>query len=406
MKLAVLGAAGLMGRGIVRDLLWDGSEGVEKVVATDIGSKQIQLLLDDLNDVLPNDRLVTQALDVRNHEEMADLLKSVDVCINNVSTLLGYQMDIFKACLEVGCAYIDLGGLGFVTEKQLEMRDEFAKAGVPALLGLGSAPGLTNVLAKCCSEQLDTIEKVNLNWVGKIITSIESPVFTPPYSNNSLVAEFADYNRQFLDGQLKEVPPMSGQVAYDLPEPFGRCVFSHTIHSETTTIPFSKGFKDKGIKEVTWRLCLPQQLEGVMSSLMRVGFGDKEPLVINGTSISPLAFLAALIDRNIDKNKDKIPSYSIDNCQDYNLLFAVGEGKKNDEELKATIMCYIPVDVRYSPYIDAPTSMCASIGGQMLGKGEIPPGVWPPEEVVNTERFFGELKKRGFQFTIKKEQNI
>lgn len=38
----------------------------------------------------------------------------------------------------------------------------------------------------------------------------------------------------------------------DLPQPFGRSEFVHTSHSETATIPGA--FKDKGVREATWRL--------------------------------------------------------------------------------------------------------------------------------------------------------
>ena len=49
---------------------------------------------------------------------------------------------------EAGCHYIDLGGLYWMTDRQLELHDEFERAGLLALLGMGSSPGKTNVMAR------------------------------------------------------------------------------------------------------------------------------------------------------------------------------------------------------------------------------------------------------------------
>ena len=52
-----------------------------------------------------------------------------------------------RACLEAGCHYIDLGGLYCLTGEQLELDRSSSAAGLLALLGMGSSPGKTNVMA-------------------------------------------------------------------------------------------------------------------------------------------------------------------------------------------------------------------------------------------------------------------
>ena len=61
-----------------------------------------------------------------------------------------------RACLEAGCHYIDLGGLYWLTGRQLELHDEFEQAGLLALLGMGSSPGKTNVMAVEAVRELGT----------------------------------------------------------------------------------------------------------------------------------------------------------------------------------------------------------------------------------------------------------
>ncbi|MGB9693526.1 MAG: saccharopine dehydrogenase family protein [Fervidobacterium sp.] len=395
MKIAVLGGAGKMGSGIVRDLVTNSpKEDIEEVVIADVNMNEARQLANELKD----SRIKIQYLDVANKEEVRKLLENVDVCVNAVPTLLGYQIDIMLVSLEAKCPYMDLGGLGVWTRKQKEYHQKFLEKGVPALLGMGSAPGITNILAKCCAEHLDKVEKINLYWVGKLVGQ-ESPIFVPPYNILTLIDEYSEPNFQFINGEMKVVPALSGEQILDLPEPFGRTKFWYTPHSETSTIPYAKGFRDKGIKECTWRLSIPEHVDIVMRSLMSCGFGDKEPLKLNDAEISPQKFLALLVDRNIKKNKEKIPT----EVKDYELYFAIGEGEKDGQKLKVTVELHQLPDLLYCGYVDAGTSMSASVGAQMVGKGEIPPGVWAPEECINTARFFEEMKRRKFKIIIKTE---
>ena len=64
------------------------------------------------------------------------------------------NLDAMQACLDAGCHYIDLGGLYHVTGKQLELHDDFERAGLVAVLGIGSAPGKTNLMALAAVRRL------------------------------------------------------------------------------------------------------------------------------------------------------------------------------------------------------------------------------------------------------------
>ncbi len=58
-----------------------------------------------------------------------------------------------EACLRAGAHYLDLGGLYHVTAAQFETfapadgGDRFESAGLLAVLGIGSSPGKTNLMA-------------------------------------------------------------------------------------------------------------------------------------------------------------------------------------------------------------------------------------------------------------------
>ncbi|KXA90152.1 hypothetical protein AKJ62_01620 [candidate division MSBL1 archaeon SCGC-AAA259D14] len=108
-----------------------------------------------------------------------------------------------------------------------------------------------------------------------------------------------------MDGETRSLPPLSGNKIVGFPDPIGSVECFHTIHSEPATIPNS--FEDKGIREVSWRLGVPERLDEVMKSLISVGFGSEDPLEFKGTLVPPAKFLQSLIWRNIKENEDMIP---------------------------------------------------------------------------------------------------
>ncbi len=390
MKIVILGGGGLMGSGTVLDLVSVQSKdsGIEEVIVADNdidAAKKVVKAIDD-------PRLSACRVDVKNKNEVISLLEDTDVCINGVPTFLGLQMDIFNYCLEAGVPYIDYGGMGVYTEKQKAEHEKWVRAGLPAILGLGADPGMSNIICRAVADELDTIESINLFWAAKL-EGPENPVLVPAYSPLTLLAEFAKPSKQFYKGSLIEMPPQSGKVTKVLPEPFGEIEFMHSMHSEPLTVPFAKGIKEKGIQEFTWRLHLPEHENNLWKSLVSAGFGDfDDPVEIRGTEVLPGEFLEKIIKRNIERNASKIPEQTY-----YEIHFAVGKGMINGKKAEVQTSVFVYPDPLYDAYNDAGTSMNCSIGAQILAKGLVEPGVWGPEECLDVRDYFKELRKRKFE---------
>ncbi len=404
MKMILLGGGGAMGTGIVRDLVSEhSSQDIEKIVVSDHELERASDIVEDLDD----ERLVAEEVDVSDRDETMELLKNFDVCVNCVPTLAGFQMNITKMCLETGTAYMDLGGLFHTTLKQKEMEQEFMDKGVPGVLGMGSAPGMTNVLAKHGAEGYDKVKKIELYWAGKEVagdkSEVEISTFVPPYSIHTLIDEFAAKSTQFIDGEYVEKEPCSGEKTVSFPDPFGKLNTFHTIHSEPATLPES--FEDKGIQEVTWRLWPTESLNTVMRSLVAVGFGRVDSVEIENLKIDPVAFLERLTRKNKEVNDDKIMEpESMEEVQGYSIYRAKVEGEKNGVKVRSIVDIIREPHELYSEYSEADTSIPASICAQMLGHGEIEPGLWAPEECIDTESFFKELGKRHFKVISREEK--
>jgi saccharopine dehydrogenase-like NADP-dependent oxidoreductase len=389
MNIAILGGIGMMGQGIVRDLLSDRAIiEIDRIVICDLDVEKITSFTETLGDP----RLKTMALDVTNFEQLSAALSSADLCINAVPTLAGHQMAIFETCLAAGVDYLDLGGLGTYTVKQLEYHDRFRESGVTAVLGVGADPGMSNVLCRAVADELDEIDKINLYWAAESVGP-ESPILVPPYSVSTVLAEYAHPSTQFLDGKHVECAPMTGIETLELPDPWGRCEFMYSPHSEQLTVPLADGIREKGIREFTWKLHLPHREHEAWVGLVKAGFGEFDrPVRIGGQDVRPIDVLNAVIQRNMTEHAQDIPEQD-----SHEIHFAIGRGIRDGRDHAVKCQVVVRPDDMYDGYIDACTSMNASIAAQLMLAGESKPGVWAPEEFFRPADYFPELEKRHFE---------
>lgn len=390
--IAILGGAGMMGQGIIRDLLSDRAIiDIAEVRLFDSHRERMVALREQLDD----SRLTLHDLDVADPAALARSLAGADICINAVPTLAGHQMDIFAAALAAGVDYVDLGGLGTYTVKQLEWQERFREAGVVAVLGVGADPGMSNVICRAVADQFDEVDSINLYWAATL-TGPENPILVPPYSVSTVLAEYAHPCIQFLDGRHVECQPQTGIETIDLPQPWGRCEFMYSVHSEQLTVPLADGIRQKGIKEFTWKLHLPNREHEAWVGLVKAGFGDFDrPVEVNGVPVRPLDVLNAVINRNIAEKQDQIPQQ-----QSHEIHFAIGRGRIGGKAASARCEVLVRPNPMYEGYVDAATSMNASIAVQLMLSETRRPGVYAPEAYFDVKSYFREAEKRQFAITL------
>ena len=94
---------------------------------------------------------------------------TTNVLVNTASYRI--NLEAMRACLTAGCNYLDLGGLYWMTGRQLELGPEFERAGLLALLGIGSSPGKTNLMAQRGIRELeahgDTVQSIDIFAGGR-----------------------------------------------------------------------------------------------------------------------------------------------------------------------------------------------------------------------------------------------
>ncbi len=140
--VAVLGAGGIIARAIVRDLAE--SDEVSSLLLLDISGAAAERAAAEQGRA-GCAAVRALAIDARDGVALAEALAGCRVLVNAAS----YRLNLvaMEAALAAGCEYLDLGGLYWMTARQLELHDRFARVGRLAVLGIGSSPGKTNVMA-------------------------------------------------------------------------------------------------------------------------------------------------------------------------------------------------------------------------------------------------------------------
>jgi saccharopine dehydrogenase-like NADP-dependent oxidoreductase len=385
MKVVILGAAGIQAQGIMRDLCT--SPEVTEVVLADL--ERFKPVLEQRSSDWGENKTSVKIFDATDGDSLRGVIRGSTVCANSIGHM--FTLQIMAACYDEGCHYTDMGGLFHFYRKQVLEHDKWKAKGLTAVLGMGSAPGITNVLARVAADQLDTIEYLYLRDGIANYAKSDFPL-TLPYSTVSLLQEFHDPCYIFENGDWKEKPAFSQPEVVHFPDPVGKMTCFSTIHSEEASVPES--FKSKGIQHMSFKLGLPGNFEPNLRFLAQLGFGKTEPIDVKGMKISPRDFFIAL-GETFPKATGK--------PQDYKCLRVDGKGIKDGVEtvVQADVMCS-PCEewnMKTGPYsVGVPVGIVC----RMLGKGEIEgPGCMPSERCVPTDLFLKYLAERNMHSTLK-----
>ena len=378
MKIVVLGGAGMMGCIAVQDLAR--SEAVDQVILADLNLERAE----QVAGIIHSPKVTLAQVNVRDHETLVNLLRDTDACLN--ATVYYFNLEVMGACLEAGVHYTDLGGLFHTTRKQLQLHEQFKAAGISAVLGMGSAPGVPNVQSRYGADRLDTVEYV------RIYDGIRPPppdVVAFSYAVPTIVDELTMPPMVYRNGDFVTCDPLTEFEDYWFTAPIGLLPTHLSLHSEVATIPIT--FRDKGLRECFFKInywgMAPEMVEKV-KVLADFGFASREPVRVRQTPVVPRELMVAIMG-------DYVPPIESFLAPPHNQ--PPDWTKEIVTEVRGT---------RYGKTItyrvgtltvkgSLPTGVGPSIAAQWLAGGRIEPGVYPPEVAVDPEPFFKDLEQRG-----------
>ena len=375
MHITVLGGAGKMGCISVQALA--NEPRVDEVVIADANIEQAKIVAETID----NPKVSIREVDIKDTDNFVKALEKTDVCLN--ATVYYTNLEVMEACIKSGTHYNDMGGLFHTTQKQLKLSDRFAQAGLSAILGLGSAPGIPNIQSRYAADRLDTIESV------KIYDGVKPP---PPddlrftYAVPTIVDELTIEPMVFENGEFVAKEPLTGFEDYWFTAPLGLLPMHYSLHSEVATIPVT--FKDKGIQECFFKINywgMAQKTVEKVRVLAEFGFAETEPVEVKGELIVPRDMMVAMLSDYVPSitdflapAKNKPPDWAKE-------IVTEIHGTKGDKEVTyrlGTVTCKGAL----------PTGVVPALAAIWLAEGRIEPGVYSPEAALDPVPFFKELE--------------
>jgi lysine 6-dehydrogenase len=382
VKVCVMGGAGKMAQGAVREFVEN--DEVEALLLADADASALRARVEALDSAKVSQAVV----DVTDHAAMVAALDGTDVCLN--ATLPYFNEGIMEACLQAGCHYTDMGGLFHWAKKQLALNDRFAAAGLTAVCGSGSAPGIVNVMARYAALRLDTVEWVRIRD-GIVNFAPQWAPLVPPYSLDTLLNEFMMDPWIFKDGEWREMTPFSGAEVIDFPAPVGTQTCFYTIHSEPQTIPVS--FRDKGIREVSFQLSLPRAFEDKLRFVVELGMADQEAVEVGGAQVVPRELLMKLVGDSLAQAAATGPPPAPDDHKVLRVdVRGTRDGQVQDYRLESIQHPYAPWGMSCGAFT---VGFLSAVTVLLLGRGDITTrGACGGEACIPPEAYFAECNRR------------
>jgi len=377
MKIVVLGGAGKMGCIAVQDLAGDRRVGEVVIADRDLGQGRT------VAEIINSPKVSIRQVDVTDHGALVGVLKGSDGCLN--ATVYYFNLQVMEACLEAGVPYTDMGGLFHTTRRQRELSDRLAEVGLSAVLGMGSAPGVPNVQARYAANRLDTIESI------RIYDGIKPP---PPddvrftYAVPTIVDELTMSPMVYREGEFVACEPLSEFEDYWFTPPIGLLPTHLSLHSEVATLPIT--FQDKGVKECFFKINywgMAKETVEKIRVLADFGFAGRGPVEVGDQQVVPRELLVALMSKYVPPiteflapPKNQPPDWTKEIVTE---VRGTKDGRAVTYRL-GTLTCKGAL----------PTGVAPARTAIWLAEGRIPPGVHPPEAVIEPEPFFKELEER------------
>jgi len=363
-RVTVLGGCGAVGSVAARTLAEQ--EMFDTVVVADLRREMAEKLVNGM----PSGKGLAETFDAEDPASVRRVVAGSDVVLNCVGPFYKTVKTVLAAVLEEKIDYIDVCDDVDVTQEILAWDARAREAGISAVIGMGSSPGATNLLAKFAADQLlDETEAIDIfhahggepvEGVGVIghrfhCMSIDIPMY--------------------LDGELTYLKFFEPD-GVALRQEFTFPVLDETVtlfpypHPEQVTLPRyipCRRVTNKGT-------VLPAPYYELTKEMCRMGLSSREPLDVAGTRVVPYDFAVAWILKERERILRETQFGSQRGC-----VSVIVRGKKGGKSREYRFHL-----ASRSQALGEGTGLPAAGGTLLLARGKIPAkGVFPPEGGIN-----------------------
>ncbi len=372
-EIIVLGGCGAVGGVAVKALA--PLDYFSRIVIGDINIKKADEIVSELG----SDKVSATRVDALDPKSIKNAVKGSDVVLNCTGPFYKFVPVILKAVIESGINYLDICDDVDVTIDILKMDEAAKKAGITALIGMGSSPGATNLLAKFAAENLlDETDSIDIFHAHG----------GEPFEGEGVIGHRFHCMTidvpMFLDGELKyvkyfEEDGIALREEFDFPV-IGKVPLYPYPHPEQITIPHyikCRQVTNKGS-------VLPNEYYNLTRDLCGLGLVSKDPLDVKGQTITPHDFAVAYIIKERDRILKETNFGPQRGCASV-VVRGKKDGKKSEYRFHMASQ---------SQALGEGTAIPAAIGSILMLEGKVSgKGVMPPEACVNPQDFIDLVPK-------------
>lgn len=380
-KVTVLGGCGVVGTASVKMLAK--TDVFSDVVIADLNIQRAKELAKELGT-----KVSAIQVNADDAKSIKQAIKGSDVVVNTIGPYYKYEKPILSAVLDLGINYVDVNDDTGATYDALAMDPLAKQKGVTALIGMGSSPGVTNLLAAYAANELleecDSIDMYHAH--GGEPTEGPGVIGHRFYCMSNNVPIFIDGKAKLLN--KKESAEQEEYVEFiNLP---GKHHVYPYPHPEPITMPMF--IKNKGLKRVTNKgTVLPQEYYDLTRQIHACGLDSKDPIDVKGVKVIPYDFAIAYLI----KRRDEILKETNFGEQRGCVKIVVKGRKKERKQLvgRTYVFSLVSEGAGKGQALGEGTGIPCAFGAILMQQGKIKgPGVLPPEACVNPMDFIEVMK--------------
>jgi len=367
-------------------LVLGGSGAVGSVAAGALAAHDLfeQVIIGDLNIPgaeavaagAPEGKVSVLSVDASDQQAVREAARGCDVVLNCVGPFYKTVKTVLAAVIAEKIDYVDVCDDVDVTLELFEGMDREAEAaGIRALIGMGSSPGATNLLAKFAADTLlDSVEAVDIFHAHGGEPVEGAGVIGHRFHCMSIPIPM------FLDGELKYVSYFE-EDGIALRQPFtfpviGEGQLYPYPHPEQVTLP-----RYIELKQVTNKgTVLPGEYYDLTRDMCQLGLASTDPVKVGDHEVEPYDFAIGYILRERERILKETDFGTQRGCCSVVVL-----GTKDDK----------PEEYRFhmassNQALGEGTGLPAAVGTILMAKGKIDKlGAYPPEAAVPPLEFIG-----------------
>lgn len=323
---------------------------------------------------LPAER--ARFVDASDPASVREVISGADLVFNGIGPYYRYGLALARAAVEAGAHYVDICdeydvAHALVTDDAL---DEEARAkDLVVLTGMGSSPGLSNLLGRWAVDSLDEADSVDIVLGLPLFVDLGTTI------NAHMLHSLTGDVTQWLDGEYVDVPAWSDPQPFELLGRGGRHEFSCWGHPEAITLP-----RYVSVRRATSRFSWFQP-EGneLYRSFARWGLGDDQ--VQESSGVSPRSFIAAHMSSPTGRQG---MSVDLTGTAMVNVWHVVARGTKDGVPTTVTLEAELDLLARRDVSGPGLTGLPAAQGALAVLSGAVARrGVLAPEACFDPEEF-------------------